>query len=381
MTDWRSSLRADPTPWLLETASPAIRYRVLTELLNRPKEDPQVQQAAKEILAYAPALKLQRTQRKDGTWGGRLHAGDPRRYESSLENGLGQLYEYGWTRETKPVRNAAQTLRSFLTAKKDLKFFEFGKVVKADEKRERYYRWFLRILSLGLLIRGGYVDERTRVAILELLDLTSAFVDDPVSRNPTEEIGASHPLLRSQVWRRDYPFLPDLGLAQIFAFSSWLLDGELAKMRLKKIFDYVLSETYQKLAPDLGLVRTAKGSFVKGGGLRLRPVDFYNKHGHLDELLVNLEILARLGLINRYPLLMTHMEWIHTLQGKDGKWNLPTKLLNESSRWTAVLRLEKDWRSPARKEADMTFRMLLIHKYQVERQVSMLDRRDDGYPI
>jgi len=381
MTDWRSSLRADPTPWLLDTASAAIRYRVLTELLDRPREDPQVQQAAREILEYPPALKLQKTQRKDGTWGGRLHAGDPRRYEASLENGLSQLYECGWTRETRPVRLAAQALRSFMTAKKDLKFFEFSKVVKADDKRERYYRWFLRILALGLLIRGGYVDERTRIAVLELLELTSGFVDDPVSRNPTEEIGASHPLLKSQVWKRDYPFLPDLGLARVFAFSSWLLDGELAKMRLKKVFDYVLSETYQKLAPDLGLVRTAKGSFVKGGGLRLRPVDFYNKQGHVDELVVNLEILARLGLINRYPLLMTHLEWIHSLQGKDGRWNLPTRLLHESSRWTALLRLEKDWRSPARKEADMTFRMLLIHKYQVERQVSMLDRRDDGYPI
>ncbi len=381
MTDWRSSLRADPTPWLLETAAAPIRYRVLTELLDKPKEDPQVQEALKEVLDYPPALKLQKTQRKDGTWGGKIHAGDPRKYEASLENGLCQLYEYGWTRETRPVKHAAQTLRSFLTAKKDLKLFEFGKVVKADEKRERYYRWFLRILALGLLIRGGYMDDRTRLAVLELLELTSGFVDDPVSRNPTEEIGASHPLLRPQVWRRDYPFLPDLYLARVFAFSPWLLEGELAKMRLKKIFDYVLSETYQRHAPDLGLVRTAKGSFLKGSGLRLRPVDYYNKHGHLDELLVNLEMLARLGLINRYPLLMAHMEWIHSLQGKDGKWNLPTKLLNENSRWTALLRLEKDWRSPARKEADMTFRMLVILKYQADRQVRMLDRRDDGYPI
>jgi hypothetical protein len=361
MTDWRSSLRSDPTPWLLETGA--------------------VQQVAKELLDYPPAVRLQKTQRKDGTWGGKVHAGDPRRYEPSLENGLSQLYEYGWTRDTRPVRAAAQTLRSFLTSKKDLKFFEFAKLVKADEKRERYYRWFLRILALGLLIRGGYADDRTRIAVLELLDLAAGFVDDPVSRNPVEEIGASHPLLRPQVWRRDYPFLPDLYVARVFAFSPWLLDGELAKMRLKKTFDYVLSETYQRLAPELGLARTAKGSFLKGNGLRLRPVDFYVKHGHVDELLVNLEMLARLGLINRYPVLMSHVEWIHSLQGKDGKWNLPTKLLDESSRWTALSRLERDWRSPARKEADMTFRMLLILKYQSERQIRMLDRRDDGYPI
>jgi hypothetical protein len=56
-------------------------------------------------------------------------------------------------------------------------------------------------------------------------------------------------------------------------------------------------------------------------------------------------------------------------------------MINDSSRWTHILRIEKDWRSPARKEADLTFRMLIILKHQWERQIRMLDRRDDGYPI
>lgn len=381
MTDWKSTLRSDPTPWLLENACAPIRYRVLTELLDRPKDDPDVQKVRLEIAAYPPALKLQRLQRKDGTWGGHVHAGDPRKLEPSLENGLSLLYEMAWSREAKPVKQAAATLRSFLTAKKDLKFFEFAKLVKADEKRERYYRWYLRILALGLLVRGGYADDRSRVAVLELLDLASGFVDDPVSRHPVEEIGASHPLIRAGAWKRDYLFLPDLHLMRVFAFSPWLLDGELAKMRLKKISDYVMSDTYQRLAPDLGLVRTAKGSFVKGGGLRIRPLEYYQKHAALDELLVNMELFARMGLLNRYPQFMSHLEWWHAQQGKEGRWNLASKLLNESSRWTALLRIERDWRSPARKEADLTFRVLLMLKYQWERQIRMLDRRDDGYTI
>ena len=381
MTDWKSALRFDPTPWLLENACAPIRYRVLTELLDRPKEDPDVQKIRAELLLYAPALKLQRTQRKDGSWAGHVHAGDARRFEPSLENALSLLYEMGWGRDTKPVKQAAATLRSFLTAKKDLKFFEFAKLVKADEKRERYYRWFLRTLALGLLVRGGYVDDRSRVAVLELLDLCAGFVDDPISRHPVEEIGAAHPLIRGGAWKRDYLFLPDVHLMRVFAFSPWLLDGELAKMRLKKISDYVMSETYQRLAPDIGLVRTAKGSFVKGGGLRIRPIDYYQKHAALDELLINMEFFARLGLLNRYPQFMTHLEWWHAQQSKEGRWNIASKLMNESSRWTALLRLEKDWRSPTRKEADLTFRVMLILKYQWERQIRMLDRRDDAYPL
>ena len=381
MTDWKSALRADPIPWLLENAGPPIRYRVLTELLDRSKDDPDVVKTRQAVLLYPPALALSRKQRKDGTWGGQIHAGDPKRLELSLENAMSLLFEMGWGRDAKPVKTAAATLRPFLSAKKDVKFFEFAKFVKADEKRERYYRWALRILALGLLVRGGYTDDRSRLQVLELLDLCAGFVDDPVSRNPVEEIGASHPLIRAAGFRRDYLFVPDLPIFRVFAFSPWLLDGELAKMRLKKMSDYVLAETYQRLAPDLGLVRTAKGSFVKGGGLRIRGVEYYQKHGGLDELLVNMEIFARLGLLNRYPQFMAHLEWWHAQQGTEGRWSIASKLLNESSRWTAMIRLEKDWRSPARKEADLTFRVLLILKYQWERQIRMLDRRDDGYTI
>ncbi len=381
MTDWKSSIRADPMPWLLETASAPIRYRVLTELMELGRDDPEVQKVHVELATYGPGLQLQRKQRKDGTWGGQVHAGDPRKFSPSLENGMWRLFEYGWNRDMRAVRDGAKALRTFLTAKKDLKFFEFAKLVKADERRERYYRWFLRILALGLLIRAGYQEEKNRLAVLELLDLTAGFVDNPASRRPVEEIGASLPLIRAEGWRDGYAFLPDLYTCLVFAHSPWLLDGELAKMRLKKVFDYVMSPTYQKLAPDLGLVRTAKGSFVKGHGLRIRPLDDYQKHGRLDELLVIFDLLARLGLINRYPLLISHFDWLHSQQARDGRWNLPTKMLAENSRWTTLLRIEKDWRSPARKEADMTFHILLMFKNQWTRQVRMLDRRDDGYPI
>lgn len=381
MTDWKSSLRSDPTPWLLENACPPIRYRVLTELLELGRDDQDVQKARQDMMTYGVAAKLEKTQRKDGTWGGKIHGGDPRKYQASLETVMARLFEFGWNRDMKAVRNGSKTLRQYMTQKKDLKFFEFAKLVKADEKRERYYRWFLRILALGHLIRAGYLDEKNRQGVLELLDKTAGFVDSPVSRDPVEEIGASLPLIRREAWREGYPFLPDMYSVTVFAHSPWLLDGELAKMRLKKVFDYVLSPGYQELAPDLGLVRTSKGSFPKAYGVVVLPPEHYQKKGNLDELLVYLELFARLGLINRYPVMMALMEWLMSQQTKDGRWSLPTKLFNDSSRWSTIMRIEKDWRSPARKEADMTFRMLLILKYQWKRQMRMLDRRDDGYPI
>ena len=381
MTDWKSSLRSDPMPWLLENGCAAIRYRTLVELLDLPRDHPDVQAAKHEMQDYGPALKLEKSQRKDGTWGGRIHASDPKKFETCTENGILQLFEYGWNRDQKAVRLAAKVLRQYLTQKKDVPMFEFAKIVKADERRETYYRWFLRNLALGLLVRAGYEEEKNRTAVMELLDACAGFVDDPISRNPTEEIGASHPLIRFEAWKRGYVFFPDLYALRVFAWSPWLLRGEMAKMRLKKLFDYVLSEPYQRLAPELGLIRTAKGAFTRGGGLRVRSIDHYEKHGNIDELLVALELLARLGLVNRYPVLIGHMEWLQSQQAKDGRWNLSTKLWNDGSLWSQLLRVEKDWRSPVRKEADMTFRVLLILKNQWERQMSMLDRREDGYPF
>jgi hypothetical protein len=381
MTDWKSSLRSDPMPWLLDNACPATRYRVMTELMDMRRDDPDVKKARTEAFEYGVGLALAKKQRKDGTWGGNIHAGDSRKYLSSLENSLWRLFEFGWNRECKAVRDASKTLRSFMTAKKDLKFFEFAKAVKADERRDRFYRWFLRILSLGALTRAGYVEERNRTAVLELLDMTAGFVDNPASRKPVEEIGAALPLIRDNAWSRGYPFFPDLYSTIVFAHSEWLLEGELAKMRLKKIFDYVMGPLYQGLAPDLGLVRTAKGTFARGHGLKMYTPEHYQKKGNLDELLIQMELFARLGLINRYPALIAQFEWLQSQQGKDGRWNFSTKLMNDSSRWIQLLRIEKDWRSPTRKEADLTFRMLLILKHQWERQIPMLGRRDDSYPI
>ncbi len=381
MNDWKSALRSNPIPWLLDNACAPIRYRVLTELLDRGRDDPDVQEARQDVIDYAPAKKLAKSQLADGTWKSRVHGGDPRKWEESLETNLSMLLESGWNRDQAEVRLAAKTLRSFLTVKKSLPLFEFQKLVKADPVREQYYRWFLRIMALGLLIRSGYGEDRSNTAVLELLDLCSGFVDNPVSRAPTEEIGAALPLIRAKVTNRGYSFIPDLYILRVLAFSPWLIEGELAKMRLRKIADYIVSPTYQKMAPELGLVRTSKGTFAKGNGIIIHPLDYYQTQGNVDELMMILELFGRLGLINRYPQLIAHFDWLHGLQEKNGRWNLPTKLINESSRWAHLLRIERDWRSPARKEADLTFRMLLILKNQWERQVLMLDRFDDGYPI
>jgi len=50
MKNWKTLLKADPMPWLLEEENPSVRYFTLKELLDRPEEDPAVQAARHDIM-------------------------------------------------------------------------------------------------------------------------------------------------------------------------------------------------------------------------------------------------------------------------------------------------------------------------------------------
>ena len=382
MTDWKSSLRADPTEFLLEHGSTPVKYRFLSEILGVPENDPRLQKAREEAALYKPAAKLGRLQRKDGTWGGTIAmAGSPKPY-ASTEYCLTMLFEYGWDSRAPQVKKASKVLKTFLADKRDVPLYEYQSQVKADDLRQRYYRWFLRIASLGLLLRSGHGNEqRVLDTLLELVTRVGQFVDNPVSKHPTEGTPPRLTVFRREAMRDYYVFIPDLYVLNAFSHAPRLLESDELKRRLKKICDYVIGDHYQALGPQIGLVKTARGTFPKRFGIELREIDHYLKAGTLDYLLNVLECFARLGLINRYPLLMGYLEWLVGQQEKDARWNLNPKALGGDERASRLLRLDLDWRSPTRRSADLTFRIVLILKLQWERQIRMLDRGEEAYPF
>jgi hypothetical protein len=382
MTDWKSSLRADPTEFLLENGSPPLVYRLLSEVLSVPDTDLRLQNARRDVLAFPPAAKLARLQRKNGSWGGTIGMAGSSKPFLSTEFVLSMLFEYGWDRNAPQVKKAVKLLKTFLTEKRDLDLHEYQSQVKADDLRQKYYRWFLRIIATGLLMRAGCGDdEKALTTLLGLVERVGHFVDNPVSKHPTEGPAPRVTVFRREAFRDHYIFIPDLYLLYAFSQTPRLLDSDELKRRLKKICDYIVGDAYQALCPQLGLVKTARGTFPKRFGIELRGVDHYVKTGMLDYLLWVLECFARLGLVNRYPLLMGYVDWLIGQQEKDGRWNLPTKAFGHDERTSRLLRLEPDWRSPARRSADLTFRIVLILKLQWERQIRMLDRGEEAYPF
>jgi hypothetical protein len=382
MPDWKSPMRADPSEWLVLNASAPIKLRLLTELHALPQADPNIQKLKTEVRNWAPAKAEIRFQRQDGSWGGVIHAGDGKKVERSTERTLWFWHEVGWDRESKEIKKAAKLLKTFLTQKSDVQLFEFKAQVKQDPVRERHVRWFMRMVALGLLVRGGWTEERKVLdTVADMLERTMAFVADPVSRRPVERVGVGLPQLRREAMRDGYCFIPDLYTLRIFAHAPVLLDSPRARNMLKKIFDYVVSAEYQELGSEIGAIRTARGPIPRGWGVQLRPIEEYLENGTLEELLYVLEQFARLGLINRYPQLMTYMEWLLAHQEKDGRWDLPAKYFGNKPNYMNWIRLEKDWKSPQRRVADVTFRMMVILRFQFERQIKMLDRGADLYGI
>jgi hypothetical protein len=67
MQNWH--FKADPLPWLLDPGNPSVRYWTLTDILDRPAGDPDVQEARAAIAQQPLVNELFALQRPEGYWG------------------------------------------------------------------------------------------------------------------------------------------------------------------------------------------------------------------------------------------------------------------------------------------------------------------------
>lgn len=65
---WRSTLRADPLPWLLEDDTPAVRHLALRELLDEPEDAPSVRRARTRAMRSPPIAQILEHQDPAGFW-------------------------------------------------------------------------------------------------------------------------------------------------------------------------------------------------------------------------------------------------------------------------------------------------------------------------
>jgi hypothetical protein len=68
MGDWKSTLNADPTDWLLEEDNPSVRYFTLTEILDEPADRVEVKEAKAAIMRDGTVPWILSKQNKEGYW-------------------------------------------------------------------------------------------------------------------------------------------------------------------------------------------------------------------------------------------------------------------------------------------------------------------------
>ena len=65
---WKSVLKADPTEWLLEKNNPGVRALALTRILDRPQDDPDVAESARDVMRTGAVPKILARQNPLGYW-------------------------------------------------------------------------------------------------------------------------------------------------------------------------------------------------------------------------------------------------------------------------------------------------------------------------
>ena len=67
-TTWLNTLKADPLPWLLEEATPAVRHLALRQLLDQSEDAPAVRQARAAAMQTDPIASIIAAEQPEGYW-------------------------------------------------------------------------------------------------------------------------------------------------------------------------------------------------------------------------------------------------------------------------------------------------------------------------
>ena len=364
MTTWIERLSPLPVDWLLEKACPPIRFRLLTEILDRPADDPEVAQAREAAANYKPAVTIARAQLANGTWLDKILGFDApnpsRRRGPGLVNQFLALAEYGWDCSHPAMHFSAQLLRRYLACDTTVDLFEMRGYAGANKPLEEAIRRDLARISAALLVRGGFNElERVEEAWATLLgDLDGQYPEEgqPDLYDGTLEIEEDGTY---QVARPEAR-IPDLFLYTHLAFHPGNRLEPRARAAAARVTRFLMDSEGPPRA-----VRQAEGKVY----LKLRKLHIGDRdrawfaEGRVGYLLEDLELLARTGTLAGEPKALELLDWLLGFQDPDGVLRPEQEIEKVVCRSLYhYFPLEDSWRGKHKRYTDVTFRTLLILK-------------------
>ena len=186
-----------PLSWLMEHASPPIKYRAMTEVARLSEPSP------RDIdwlpLSHRPALKLAVAQTRDGMWSHSILSAPSKQSSDFAHVGtipaVRRLAEYGWSAESPPLILARRLLFRLLAEDNDPAFtFELGSKTRDDDMVRRA-RGVFREAAAATLAQAGYEnDPRLRGAARRILERVVNYLNSPLGEKPWMRVGNTHVL-------------------------------------------------------------------------------------------------------------------------------------------------------------------------------------------
>ncbi len=370
MGRWLERLKSDPTPWLQEKACPSIRYRTLTEIHGRPEDDPDVVAVRQEVYKYKPPHTISTGQNDDGTWHRSLDGFEA--VNNIKGKGPGTtvqfhaLLEYGWDRDHPIMWRTIQLLQAMLFEDPSIDLMELKGYCGGDASVEQWLRKRLSSKALALLCRCGLSDDPgvrhltgpflARVEAFYAGDPAGAMYCGEYEREIETPDGPD-----VEVFQKISPdaVYPDRCLMMVFAHHQGLKNDPRARAVLENVVSYM----FEHPNPE------KEGVFV-GGKFFERDQDFgirrlerkdYEERKLLGQLLQDLELLARCGVLESVPRAVELLEWVISLQDDEGVVQGDAFIEKTFNRVDyPYFPLEDNWRGKHKKFTDITFRLFLI---------------------
>ncbi|KPL06286.1 hypothetical protein AMJ86_08990 [bacterium SM23_57] len=302
--------------WLLDHASPPIRYRVITDVLDGGLEDPDVEIARREVTTFPKARQIASRQLENGSWGNGIYrttgyktTGMKRPYESILHQ-LGRLIEYGWNYQNTAVSQCADKVLIPLLDQGNNTLWELSFYLNRHPELLPFLRRLLRDIALRLLCPAGYSNHpQVKDAITRGLAEIAAFLNH-VKNKPL------YRKARGKTVMVDGLFFPTQHFIMALAHTDWVHEIPQFRSLLQMYHDFIGQNSP---LPDYYLL-TKNGTIRHGHEAAFYHKEFYLRHPSF--LLQDLETLSHLRLVDRTHQGQWLLDELLAHQDGDGRFRL-----------------------------------------------------------
>jgi hypothetical protein len=333
----------------------------VNEILPPPGATPQDRAAlVAELESYRPVAQIARKQKQNGTWGDTILGIEPSTWKIGVDGGTVSRYrrlvEFGLPPGARPFRLADRVLYRLLSRDESPELdFEFKRAARANPELGQYARATMREAATVALAQAGQVeDPRVRGAAHRIASDVSQFLRSELADKPFVRRG-SRTVLH-----------PEAHLPTLFSVGMVAFMPNLQRERAGFV-----ERLAQYLAKPAG-----KRAYVIQVGKRVAKPVFHllgdpiaaDSAGHAKDLPLALhwiELLARLGMLHTSETAQRVLARLLKDCDESGVW--APKSLRALPRSPSRLAdfsfpLEADGKTPAARQADVTFRLALIAK-------------------